>query len=265
MEQWVITNEALTKHRLWEKCQSSLYKIANRDYKKEYFQEPPIISALDLDLYERRLRAQSPQPTMDAVIAVCALGRKSPALLMVELRMDYKNGKNSSISKLCQKVIHSKELLGDDIAIVKKCYFVFEDKQAPQARYLVNRELCGTKQNEQFVIVTVDEFCNLLIDPRTLPLHDVYSSEYIHSSFQHCFNGAMFDFSQWNTQLNFWIEKIEQCRWKNMAEAKHIVEELNNIYKSVYETEYPTLSDNEQLLFEIAGETIESKINGLNQ
>ena len=116
MEELIINNTYIHEHPLWACCDSTLQNIAKRDYpNKNYFSNISTIDALDLDSYEKSLHSTNMQCTGDAAIGIAkrknANSLLDPAYMIVELRMGYDNGKNISLTEICKKVEHSKELL----------------------------------------------------------------------------------------------------------------------------------------------------------
>lgn len=269
MGPWVICNSVVTEHQLWRQCHSSLFEISNRDYKKVYFKENPIINALDLDSYEKSLHMSSPQCTGDVVIGVQKVEKNAihgaAMLLIVELRMKYKNAENLSINNLCQKIKHSKELLGRQIVIANQYYFVFEKDVAPQAKYYIERQMLESKQQRHWIVVSVDDFRENLILPTDIPMCYEYSTEAIKVSFKHCIeDGVTINFSLLGKQFEFWMEKIDLYRWNKSVEAKHIMETINAIYNEIKSSDkFDTFLEEERFDFEIYGEKLFNLQNGL--
>lgn len=269
MEQWVINNDVVTKHPLWMNCHSSLFEISNRDYKKVYFRKYPVINALDLDFYEKSLQSQSPQCTGDVVIGVQKVENNTiqgdAMLLIVELRMNYKNAENLSLTNLCQKIKHSLELLGNQIVVAKQYYFVFEKDIAPQAKSYIERQRFASKLQRHWVIVSVDDFRENLILPTDIPMCYEYSTEAIEVSFTHCIEDCgTINLSLLGKQFDFWIEKIDLYRWNKSVEAKHIMETINAIYNEIKSSDnFDTFPEEERFDFEIYGEKLSNLQNGL--
>ena len=100
--------DVIIGHSLSQKFGSSLKEISDRDYAdKGYFECD--IPAIDIDSYEVSLHGDN-QRTVDAAIGICNERQGLPVnerLLLVELRMNYKNVDNLSISTLSEKEAHS--------------------------------------------------------------------------------------------------------------------------------------------------------------
>ena len=147
MEGLIINNAYLHSHSLWSICPSTLIDIANRDYPRKNYFRALNVDALDLDTHEKNIhkgKRGNLACTGDAVIGI-ALEKDGntlvhPAMMIVELRMGYKHGDNISLRELKRKVTHTKTLLSTELPIYPKYYFIFTDKEEPQARSLLYRE-----------------------------------------------------------------------------------------------------------------------------
>ena len=70
---------------------------------------PDAMRCIDLDAYEKGLKKGIHNPTVDAVIGV--FSGKISELVLVELRLNYKNADNLSPTKLEEKMSCSKDIL----------------------------------------------------------------------------------------------------------------------------------------------------------
>ena len=113
---------------------------------------------IDLDAYEKGLKKGCHHPTVDAVIGVFA-GR-SAELVMVELRLNYKNVNNLSPTKLEEKVSCSKNILSGCGKLHAMVYFVFNHCVQSQARSWFARLKWGGKKN--FKPITIPELNQLI-------------------------------------------------------------------------------------------------------
>lgn len=236
MEQLIINNDYVHSNQLWSCCKSTLQEISSRDYPdKNYFQSLPQIDALDLDAYEKSLRKKSSECTGDATIGV-ALNKQGdnfmdPYLLLIELRMGYKNGDNLDLSKIRKKVEHSKDILSDSGAtrIYQNYFFIFTDTEAPHAKNKINRRANEIGRMKQYKVFSVSELNDMIIDPTSLP----YVPENCAESIKKSFAGALKNSSNFEKFSNYWSEKIKDYRNRNvLQEVKYIsevlIEEITN-------------------------------------
>lgn len=137
MEALVYDNAYLQRHPLFSKCGSLLNDVSNRDYSgTDYFDKE--IRCLDMDTYESKIcKSAQPKSTMDAVIGLASQtdGQlRDRRLLMIELRMKYKNTNNLSLSELREKMSHTRDLLSEDsLRIDSSAWFVFNKNVTARA------------------------------------------------------------------------------------------------------------------------------------
>lgn len=173
----MIDNNVVQEHSLWNSFQSSLCKLAEEDYpRKGYFAEPPRVAALDLDKYERQCAAQITDCTCDAVIGVREIKKdgsvaRCAKLLLVELRMGVANWKQVDFNKLRKKVEHSKNVIGADIPLFPKYYFIYSKTIAEQVKYKIFNELKEHREKGKgYIVASYDDFRSNLYDADVLPL-----------------------------------------------------------------------------------------------
>lgn len=262
MEPLLINNEYLRRHSLWLQCASTLQEISRRDYPtKNYFNQLSRIDALDLDTYERLLHKISTDCTGDAVIGV-ALEKSGetlthPFVMIVELRMGYKNGDNISLSKLKRKITYTKTLLSTDLQIYHNYYFVFTDKEEPQARSVLNREAQEIGRMQNYKITSVSEFTSNMIDPSQVTDEFQYEENDILKSFNRCFSASACDVDCFSRQFYHWLGIIDDMKARyNQHEAKHIAECLNQVLVQIKQV---SLNEEEQILLDILSEDLVNK------
>ena len=119
---------------------------------------PDAMRCIDLDAYEKGLKQGCHHPTVDAVIGVSA--GSSAELVMVELRLNYKNVNNLSPTKLEEKVSCSKNILSDCGKLHAMVYFVFNHRVQSQARSWFARVKWGGKKH--FKAITIPELKQLI-------------------------------------------------------------------------------------------------------
>lgn len=119
---------------------------------------PGAMRCIDLDAYEKGLKKGIHNPTVDAVIGV--FSGKISELVLVELRLNYKNADNLSPTKLEEKVSCSKNILSGCGKLHAMVYFVFNHRVQSQARSWFARLKWGGKKN--FKPITIPELNQLI-------------------------------------------------------------------------------------------------------
>ncbi len=265
MEGLIINNEYLHRHPLWQHCAASLSEISKRDYHgKDYFQSMNI-DALDIDSYEKTTHKGKPGNmacTGDAVIGIALVKKGNtlmhPAVMIVELRMGYKEGDNISLGELENKVSHTKTLLSTALQIYPKYYFIFTDKEEPQARSLLYREAQEMGRMQNYKATSVSDFTNNLKDPSQIPYQYQYSTINIAQSFNRCITSTTCDIECFSKQFNHWLCTIEELKnHNNQFEAKHIAECLKNVLMKLNQI---SLSEEETIEIEILEEELNNKV-----
>ena len=119
---------------------------------------PDAMRCIDLDAYEKGLKKGIHNPTVDAVIGV--FSGKISELVLVELRLNYKNADNLSPTKLEEKMSCSKDILSGCGKLHPIVYFVFNHRVQSQARSWFARLKWGGKKN--FKPITIPELNQLI-------------------------------------------------------------------------------------------------------
>mgnify|MGYP000068011379 FL=1 len=119
---------------------------------------PGAMRCIDLDAYEKGLKKGIHNPTVDAVIGV--FSGKISELVLVELRLNYKNADNLSPTKLKKKVSCSKDILSGCGKLHPIVYFVFNDHVQSLARSWLARAEKGRKKH--FKAITIPELNQLI-------------------------------------------------------------------------------------------------------
>ena len=119
---------------------------------------PDAMRCIDLDAYEKGLKKGIHNPTVDAVIGV--FSGKISELVLVELRLNYKNADNLSPTKLEEKVSCSKNILSGCGKLHAMVYFVFNHRVQSQARSWFARAKWGGKKH--FKAITIPELNQLI-------------------------------------------------------------------------------------------------------
>ncbi len=221
MEQLIYNNEVVKGHSLYSSCSSTLNDVSNDDYHNSNYFDPDI-ECLDVDYYEQKiLQHQQPNPTVDAVIGIQTYNNNSATndrLLIIELRIDYKTTSTLSKTEMEQKVNYTKILLGRDIDINSKSFFIFNESLAPQAKrwFSVRQREGGEFKNcESF---SINEFNNLIKSSTVLPYVPKYPQEQILKDL----NKHISVNSEYIKQIDFWCEIARSYQYKNPYEFNHI-------------------------------------------
>lgn len=167
MEPMWINNELVHSHSLWRICPSTMQTVIEEDSpRKGYLQDIPTIDCLALDKYAPAMHLSATQKTGDVAIGV-AVKRdngqlKNSQIQIVELRLNYTNGKNVSYTKLNGKIQGSLNLLGREITISPSYYFVFTDRVAPVAEWALNRTRIAARAQHNYYVIGVSAFKSAL-------------------------------------------------------------------------------------------------------
>ena len=264
MEELIINNTYIHEHPLWTCCNSTLQNIAKRDYpNKNYFSNISTIDTLDLDSYEKSLHSTNMQCTGDAAIGIAkrknANSLLDPAYMIVELRMGYDNGKNISLTEICKKVEHSKELLNKSYSshIHNKYYFIFKESTAPQAKHILSRETHELDRISDYNIISVSEFESMMMDPEDIPYVPKYNKVDIEKSFKSSEEISVFNLNDFCKKFRKWLERVEYYKERYILyEAKHISQVLLEIISHLDKRDF---SDEEKLEIEILEEELDNK------
>lgn len=120
----VFDNGVIKQHPLYTRYPSTLNAIAERDYQSGSLFDKRI-ECIDTDAYEKSLGGNLTEQTMDAAVGIKSYANNKSSnarLLLVELRMGYKNAGNIRKDELENKVRHTKELLGQTISYNKESF-----------------------------------------------------------------------------------------------------------------------------------------------
>lgn len=234
MEQIVFENAVIQRSSLYRKCAGTLQELSQRDYSDKY-EFNPNIECLDLDVYEKNTRKGNLNRTMDAVIGICDCSTKkhksNERLLLVELRMGYRNVNNLSVTDLVNKVSHSKIILGTEIPIDKNNIFIFDDKVYPQAvRWFSSR---GNARGElkYYLVHSVTTFRSYIANYDDLPYVPQTNAESIKKDVESSAN--LEDFQGVLRKINYWLNVAKKQKYINVNEFRHImvvIEEMWMVY-----------------------------------
>lgn len=242
MEGLIINNSYLHKHPLWEKFNTTLQNIAERDYPhKKYFSEISCVDAIDMDLYESSQHKSQMDCTGDATIGI-ALDKEGDdflhsAYMIVELRMGYRNINNINLDELNKKIDSSKAILNNETQscnIYECYYFIFTDSFAPQAKNYISRLVRSSKKSKNYCVVSVSDFEEIMIDPEMLPYKPIHSQEDIEKSFNINIYQENFNIDLFSKSFYYWINLVKDYKNKNkLNEVQHIRNVLSLIIEDI--------------------------------
>lgn len=253
----IYNNEFLHRHTLWEVCGCKLNDdISERDYPgKNYFDSR--IDALDMDSYEKKLCKSQPQSTADAVIGIMNCENKStsnPRLLLVELRMKYKNAANLTKQRLEDKVVHTKQMLGTEIPINTKSLFVFADSVAPQALHVLESLKREGGEIRNVEVVSVSSFSETVKSYEDMPYNANYKPEVVSAELW-----SMINKGEWMCmfrKIHFWYNKAVGIQNRFPFEYINLRTIILSEWKKIRE-KYPCLADDD---LELEAQIIEEDI-----
>ena len=264
MESLIINNKYLHPHPLWSACPSTLKDIADRDYPRRNYFKTLNIDALDLDIHEQNIhkgKKGNLACTGDAVVGI-AIEKSGnallhPAVMIVELRMGYKHGDNISLSELKRKITHTKTLLSTALSVHPNYYFIFTDKEEPQAKSLLYREAQEIGRMQNYKATSVSDFTGNMKDPSQVSDKFLYTEEDILKSINRCFTDSACDVDSFSKQFYHWLGIIEEMKTHyNQLEAKHITECLNKVLMLLHKI---SLNEEETIAVEILTEELNNK------
>lgn len=257
MDEWIYNNEVINRHSLYSLCGLTLNAVSNRDYpNSNYFN--PDIECLDMDAYEKNVLQKSyADHTVDAVIGistyVCNQARNA-RLLLIELRMGYKNISNLSETEIVMKISHTKSLVNSDANIEQKSLFIFDNKVATRAKNWFNRQSRTCKDLRYCETCSVGDFPTVIKSISDFPYEPVHNTETIQHNVLPLLKET--ELGCFFRQVKYWCGKAEEYHFKNPSEFEHIKSVITDIWRKFKNMNY-CLSDNEILELEIIEDDFE--------
>lgn len=246
MEPIVYDNDILRKHFLYSHCCNTLQDVSNRDYPNRYSFTPQI-ECLDIDPYEKMIHSSHPNKTMDAVIGICSCrnGKQkiSPRLLLIELRMDYKNIRNLSVSGINEKVDYTKTLLGAEIPLEKIHFFIYDKSISEQAKRWFKSKANEGIIPQHYVAWSVDDFGANVVSIDNLPYIPKNDINQILKDGQ-----SAIDAKAWGKLFSFmhhWLDKAKGYKYSNSFEYECLICTLFTIWEQFKELSV-SLSEDEE-------------------
>ncbi len=238
MERVAYNNRIVEEHSLFSDCNSTLNAVSNRDYPNtNYFDIE--IACLDMDTYEKQvLRRSVADNTMDAVIGISHIERGrlyNSQLMLVELRMDYRNTNNLSPSIMADKLSHTRELLGGEKPISQDSLFIFGNSVAERAKSVFHRYRRGGGELKHSYAYSVSEFSSLVVAETEVEWIPIHSAENIINSIRQYVDGG--EWILFFEQIVYWLDLANDYNNKyKKDEYEHILKVVKNVWISTKET-----------------------------
>lgn len=262
MDAVVYNNEIVQRHPIYSCCKSTLNDVSNRDYPNtNYFN--PDIECLDMDTFETQTRHGYQDKTVDAVIGVGAYSNNrfgNGRLLLVELRIGYKNADNLSKSELEGKVIHTKQLLSAQTKCDKNSIFIFSEKVAPQALRWMESHKHGGGLIKDFQVYSTKEFNQNVCSIESMPYTPIYNPNTIAQDLDiHILNS---EYQELFKQVNYWKGQAINMRYSNIREFDNIRNVLLDKWKDfMLSCSTVALTDDDEIEVSIITEDLERVFN----
>lgn len=232
MEPVVFDNETLRRHPIYASCRNTLNAVSNRDYPDSDFFRPDI-ECLDLDWYEKEHCDGQADCTVDAVLGICDCRNKRRSayrLLLVELRLNYKSERNLSKTDMERKVLHTKEILGNELPVERESVFIFDDRIAGRARNWFYRQAQGGGELRFCVPYAVSDFPSIVMSYEDMPYVPVNDIEKALKEMKEK------DWAGFLKGMGYWIKKAGEYSYSNPFEERCIQDMLKEAYLWVKET-----------------------------
>lgn len=257
MAELIYDNGVVEGHSLYLLCGSTLNEVSKRDYPaSDYFNSD--IQCLDMDTYEKTiLRKSHAEHTVDAVIGISTYENNqalNPRLLLIELRMGYKNVSNLSKTEMERKVTHTKSLLGGEKTIERESVFLFDKTVASQAERWFDRQSRTGGELKDCKVCSVSDFSTIIKSISDFPYKPIHKAEDIKSSVRQY--AAKSEWIKFIEQITYWCDEAEKYYYKNPSEFSHITHAIKSIWDEFKQQKH-ILSDDEKLKSEILEEDFE--------
>lgn len=210
---------------------TDLNAICYRDYEESLFQSS--IICLDLDKYETACAGEN-DATMDAATGIADYNNNRisfPRHLLVELRLGYESLSSIDLSKMKQKVVHSRDILSPE-PVNERVVFIFKSRVAPLARNRFSRLSLQDKELRNWDIMCIEEFSGYIRDISEFPYVPENNLDSIRTNLNSKYlSGGL---NEIDKMLSYWKNRIEKYKlhYKNeecKAIANVIIAFLKNI------------------------------------
>lgn len=160
--------DAVRRHALSPQFLSTLHSLSERDYPGEQYFHGTEIDAIDMDRYEKSLSGDDNR-TVDAAIGI-ATGHddgelRDPRLMLVELRMGFRNPRHITAKPLREKTDNSRRRLlsaDTDCKIDPTVVFVFNPKAIQSGISVIRRLATEVSASNEWKAMTPDELCDYI-------------------------------------------------------------------------------------------------------
>lgn len=256
MEQLIYRNDIIEKLPFDAKFKVTLDCISNRDYPGRYHFNTSIM-CLDTDTYEKSLQKPHSDRTVDAVIGVATYSNNrasNSCLMLVELRMNYKNTRNLSVTEIENKIAYTRNsIIGGNAPIKNESIFIFDKNVSEQARRWFSSQSRVHKSIKYCESCSVEEFSNIVKSQDDFPYIPINSEEKISDDLLCKKNDE--DWNSFIRQIKYWHTEANKFKYnKNSSEYKHIMNVIFPIWNN-FKQEQHSLTENQQLEIEIVDET----------
>lgn len=261
MDPIVFDNTVVQKHTLYRSCAKSLQQICDRDYAAGKYLFDSRIECLDMDSYERAFCCGEPDKTVDAVIGIstCRNDKRkvNSRLMLIEFRMGYKSVATLSASDLVEKVQHSKDLLGQTVAIDKYCYFIFDEGICEQAKRWLSNKAIERADVKGWVAWSVRDFKSNVLSYDDLPYRPIHDLDTIRREARMCMSNG--DVTALFKLQTYWMSVAAKYKYSNIYEYESLKVVLNDVWYEFKQSQF-ALTDDEFLDMEILQEEIKTML-----
>lgn len=249
MEPVVFDNATVRRHSIHASCHNTLNAVSNRDYPNSDFFRPDI-ECLDLDAYEKEHCGGQADCTVDAVLGICSCHNKRKSayrLLLVELRMNYQSERNLSKTDMERKVLHTRDILGEELAIERESIFIFNNRIAERVRNWFSRQAQSGGELRFCRPYAVSDFPTVVNCYEDMPyVPDTDVEQVLKELKQKPWKGFI-------TGMQYWIRQAGEYSYRNPFEEQCIQKMLKEAYLWVKDTK-ESWNDDELLDMEILKE-----------
>lgn len=259
MEAVAFDNKIIQGHRLYCKCGKTLDTASKKDYpNNNYFDTS--IQCLDMDDYETQTCRGQQTETVDAVIGIKSHAQNRfsrQRLLLVELRMNYKNPCNLSQSELENKVRHTRELLGTGTPIETTSWFIFKNGIIEQVKsWFINKSRAGGAIRN-FIPLSTEMFNNYVKSEHDFPYKPITDLNALKNELQSYIGSK--DLQGFYDKTDWWKNKA--FKYKNQQNNSEEFCCIMDVVKDVWTTfrsllHGQQLSDDDEFYIEVIDENL---------
>ena len=257
MDPIVFDNTVIQGHTLYHSCADILQQVCDRDYAAGKYLFDSRIECLDMDSYERDVCCGEPDKTVDAVIGIstCRNDKRkvNSRLMLIEFRMGYKSVATLSANDLLEKVQHSKDLLGQTVAIDRCCYFIFDEGIVEQAKRWLSNKANERTDVKGFVAWSVRDFKKNVLSYDELPYKTIHDLDAIRHEARTCMSNG--DVTALFKLQTYWMNVAVKYKYSNIYEYESLRAIVNDVWYEFKQLRF-ALTEDEFLDMEILQEEI---------